>query len=175
MSRGDSVLAGPRRIQLSLYVPSAQAGELERVRRALDPVQAALIPAHVTLCRDEEAIEVDAETISARLLASGLRPITLRFGIPRPFSGHGLLLPCIDGRAAFDAVRGCVLGGTPIRAQEPHLTLAHPRNPRVEVDRSEILAGWPEEISVEFPSVRLIEQRSGAPWRVVREFALAIA
>jgi hypothetical protein len=42
------------RRQLSLYVPEPIATRLEAVRRVLDPVQHALIPAHVTLCRDDE-------------------------------------------------------------------------------------------------------------------------
>lgn len=43
------------REQLSLYVPPPIAAILEGVRRVVDPVQAALIRAHVTLCRESEA------------------------------------------------------------------------------------------------------------------------
>ena len=69
------------RRQLSLYVPRAEGALLEAVRRVLDPVQAGLIPAHVTLCRDELG-QVSAMEIEARLRMAAAEPVTLGFGRP---------------------------------------------------------------------------------------------
>ena len=44
----------PTRTQLSLFVPPAQSAQIETLRRLLDPIQAKLIPAHITLCREDE-------------------------------------------------------------------------------------------------------------------------
>jgi hypothetical protein len=66
------------RRQLSLYVPRAEGALLEAVRRVLDPVQAGLIPAHVTLCREDELGHVAAMEIEARLRMA----VTLGFGRP---------------------------------------------------------------------------------------------
>ena len=46
-----------------------------------DPVQAGLIPAHVTLCRDELG-QVSAMEIEARLRMAAAEPVTLGFGRP---------------------------------------------------------------------------------------------
>ena len=42
------------RRQLTLFVPHAEAAPIEALRATLDPVQHALIAAHVTLCREDE-------------------------------------------------------------------------------------------------------------------------
>ena len=42
------------RIQLTLFVPPPNAELIESVRRLVDPIQHQLIPAHVTLCREDE-------------------------------------------------------------------------------------------------------------------------
>ena len=68
------------RRQLSLYVPRAEGALLEAVRRVLDPVQAGLIPAHVTLCREDELGQVSAMEIEARLRMAAAEPVTLGFG-----------------------------------------------------------------------------------------------
>ncbi len=70
------------RRQLSLYVPRAEGALLEAVRRVLDPVQAGLIPAHVTLCREDELGQVSAMEIEARLRMAAAEPVTLGFGRP---------------------------------------------------------------------------------------------
>ena len=82
------------REQLTHFIPSAQAGALEEARGLLDPVQVALIRAHVTLCREHELTSLDDETIAARLQARARGPITLRFGAPVPFA----VLICTENR-----------------------------------------------------------------------------
>ena len=90
------------RRQLSLFVPPDAAAPLEAARRVADPVQHALIGAHVTLCRDPEGDAFDA--MLRRLHDEPFGPVRLVFGAPVPFGGHGWLLPCTDGHAAYHAL-----------------------------------------------------------------------
>ncbi len=161
------------RRQLSLYVPRAEGVLLEALRRALDPVQAGLIPAHVTLCREDELGQVPAMEIEARLRMAAAEPVTLGFGRPVSFEGHGLLLPCVAGEQAFHQLRIEVLGATAIRRHAPHITLAHPRNPPPAKGSLVDVMGLPENLSFTFVTIFSIEQVGAtSPWRVLREFAL---
>ncbi len=167
--------APPTRVQLSLYVPPPVAALLEAVRRRVDPVQARLIPAHVTLCREDELAGLAREALAARCAAPGSAPLTLSFGRPEAFHGHGILLPCTAGEPAYHVLRERLLGGGAIRRAEPHLTLAHPRNPVVQGDTLAIAQTLPEELHVTFGVARLIAQEPGMPWRVLAEFPLGTA
>lgn len=160
------------RRQLSLYVPEPAGAALEAVRRVLDPVQHALIPAHVTLCRDDEIVGLTTRDLADALSAPEVRPITLSFGRAIAFDGHGVLLPCTSGEDQFRQLRERVLGST-ARRQEPHITLAHPRNPRAPGNNLDQASNLPAEITVTFPAVSLIEQIDGGAWRVLDRFDLA--
>jgi predicted acetyltransferase len=162
----------PRR-QLSLYVPSDAAAAIEAVRRVVDPIQSGLIPAHVTLCREEELGRLSESELLERLTDPGLKPVTLRFGRPEGFSGHGILLPCIGGVGEFRSLRERLLGSTEIREQQPHITLAHPRNAKASGNSLTGAAGLPESLSITFSTVRLIEQEGGQPWKVLGTFELS--
>lgn len=154
-----------RRRQLSLYVPEHAAAQIEAVRRVLDPVQQALIPAHVTLCRDDE---LDAVSASALMRASS---ITLVFGAALAFDGHGILLPYVAGEGDFAQLRADLLDGQ-ARQQKPHITLAHPRNPRARGNSLDLALTLPPEISISFGEIALIEQALGEPWRVLKRYLL---
>lgn len=158
------------RRQLSLFAPpSPVASAIDAVRALIDPVQHRLIPAHVTLCRDDELDDVDA--IRARLGGLVFAPVTLRFGVAEPFSSHGWLLPCVDGEAAFRALRGVVLGSEPIREQAPHLTLAHPRNEKAIGNTPANATQLPAPLVLTFATIALIEQDDATtPWRVVERY-----
>jgi 2'-5' RNA ligase len=159
------------RRQLSLYVPESSSAALEAVRRTLDPLQHNLIPAHITLCRDDEAAQLTTSTIEEALSAPHVQPLTLSFGQALTFDGHGVLLPCISGEDQFASLRALLLGAG-ARRQTPHITLAHPRNPRSSsYDLADALS-LPAEITLTFSMVSLIEQPPGQPWRVVRRYSL---
>lgn len=160
----------PKRKQLSLYVPEDAAREIEAVRRVVDPIQSRLIPAHVTLCREDEL--GDLASVLARLRAAPFGPLTLRFGRPVAFSGHGLLLECAGGEGRFRALRQHLLASGHIRNQRPHLTLAHPRNPRASGNAPDNTLALPEVIEVTLPSVYLIEQDGDEPWQVSEKYEL---
>ena len=160
------------RIQLSLYVPEPVATSLESVRRTLDPVQSSLIPAHVTLCREDELAPMENGTLLSRLADIPMESVTLHFGKPEPFHEHGILLPCIAGDNEFIALREHILGSRFIRRQSPHITLAHPRNPKAEGNCLANARVLPERISVTFTRINFIEQTGITPWRVLDTFSI---
>lgn len=159
------------RKQLSLYVPAEAAREIEVVRELVDPIQHNLIPAHITLCREDELHELAA--IKARLAHVSLKPITLRFGTPEIFSGHGLLLNCIDGEDEFRSLREYLLASKNIKNQRPHITLAHPRNPKSPGNSLSNTSRLPEMIEITFPTIYLIEQAGNEPWWVLEKYELS--
>lgn len=160
---------GARR-QLSLYASGEDAAPIERVRQRVDPVQFALIPAHVTLCREEDLLDVNETQIDERI--AGARRFALGFGTPEPFSTHGLLLPCIEGEDAFQALRARVLGGRSERHQSPHITLAHPRNPKAAGDSLQAASALGAGLRCRFDRLNLIEQIAGQAWQILRQWSL---
>lgn len=158
-----------------MFLPEPEASVLDSVRRVLDPVQSDLIPPHVTLCREDELTSVKAEELKTRLASAHLTSLTLRFGRPELFHEHGVLMPCIGGEQDFRSLREQVLGSCTIRHQVPHITLAHPRNPRSAGNCLANANVLPEVIAVIFTGVKLIEQAGTMPWRVLQTFELGSA
>jgi hypothetical protein len=162
-------MIGLRR-QLTLFVPPGAAPVIDDVRRRVDPVQFGLIAAHVTLCREDEFGELSVPDLRRRL--AHVPPLTLVFGAPTPFAGHGMLLPCIDGAPAFHALRAAALGTANIRVHEAHITLAHPRNPIAAENVPATYGALPGSTAITFPDVALIEQRDAQPWERLGTVAL---
>lgn len=160
------------RSQLSLFVPPGSGPDLEAIRGVVDPVQRRLIPAHVTLCREDELHGVGLRELNERLAHAGTEAITLQFGPPQRFGGYGILLPCIGGTAAFQTLREVVLADRHARPHAPHLTLAHPRNPRAPGNDLARTASLLTGLTVTFAEVHLIEQIDDAPWGVRGTVAL---
>lgn len=155
----------PTRLQLTLFVPEPAANAIEAVRGVLDPVQHALIAAHVTLCREDELQSI--AMLHDRLRDASPAALDLVFGTAEGFDGHGLLLPCIGGADAYQSLRATVLGTSTVRIPHPHITLAHPRNPRAPGNDIAIAHQLPSPLRIRFDAVSLIEQRDGAPWRTI--------
>ncbi|MBK8257837.1 MAG: 2'-5' RNA ligase family protein [Polyangiaceae bacterium] len=156
------------RIQLSMYVPEPQAAEINAVRRLLDPIQANLIPAHVTLCREDELTSINTASLACRLSDARAKSFTLHFGKPQIFHQHGILLPCIAGDEPFHALRRHVLASTAVRHHAAHITLAHPRNPKSAGNSLASANLLPEMLAIHFTRVALIEQTGAMPWRVLQ-------
>ena len=155
------------RTQLCLYVPDAQASALESVRRVVDPVQSRLIPAHVTLCREDELALVEPAALATRLAALPAWPLTLEFGKAEAFHEHGILLPCIGGEREFRVLREHLLGSRAIRRHAPHITLAHPRNPKAAGNCLANASVLPDALAITFTRIRRIQQQGAAPWQVL--------
>jgi hypothetical protein len=160
------------RQQLSLYVPATVSTLIEAVRQLLDPVQATLIPAHVTLCREDELLEAEPMDLREKFAEAAAASVTLVFGSPEPFQEHGVLLPCVSGEPEFQALRRWALGGAHIRRQVPHITLAHPRNPRASTNNEATANLLPNGLVVTFASVSHIQQVGSQPWQVLEHYAL---
>ncbi len=156
----------PIRSQLSLFVPPSIGADIEAIRRIVDPVQSRLIPAHVTLCREDELTGFDLAELETLLRQVRHGPVTLQFGPPERFGEHGVLLPCIGGTAGFQSLREVVIGARHARPHAPHLTLAHPRNPRAPRNSLESAAILRDGLSVTFDTVNVIDQVDDAPWVV---------
>jgi 2'-5' RNA ligase superfamily len=166
------LVAVETRIQLSLYVPSPSAVTLEEARRLLDPIQAKLIPAHVTLCREDELNDFELATLGPIIDASGVGPITLKFAGPEIFQGHGVLLPCIGGDEEFHELRCRLLGSRTVRRHAPHITIAHPRNPRSAQNQPRNLSALQTDLVIRFTEVSHILQEAAMPWQVIAKHPL---
>ena len=158
-----------KRIQLSLFITGAIREEIERVRQRVDPVQSALIPAHVTLCREDELSGETLDALAMRL--AGCAPLRLAFGDVVAFGGHGIMARCSEGAELYSRLRRSVLGAD-AREARPHITLAHPRNPRAPGNALDAIdLEFP--LHVVFDTAMLIEEEAaGLPWRVIREFPI---
>lgn|GEM_PF-364947 len=169
--RPVSTILNSRR-QLTLFATEPWRSRLNELRRLLDPVQASLISAHVTLCREDEIEYLETDSIVRRIKSWAHGPLILAFGLPRRFSGHGVLLPCERGSDQFHSLRQWLLQRQDVRAHEAHLTLAHPRNPPSAGNTEASLQSCPPALQLQFPSVALIEQQGSADWRVIAESTL---
>lgn len=165
--------ATPIRRQLTLFIPGAVAAHVESVRRIMDPLQHRRIRAHVTLCRDAELEALAPEALQERLHAARPGPLTLRFGPPERFEGHGMLLGCTAGHADYKRLREVLLGHGLERLERPHITLAHPRNPKAPGNLLANASILEHGISVTFRTVSLVEQQDGGAWAELAGWALA--
>jgi 2'-5' RNA ligase len=161
------------RTQLSLYVPPAVSASLEAARRLLDPIQARLIPVHVTLCREDKLSNLEFAAVRSRLAAAEAAPVTLKFGNAELFQEHGVLLPCVDGESEFQALRQWALGTDAISHQAPHITLAHPRNPKSPNNNALNVATLPSNLTITFASACVIQQEDAQPWQVLEQYFLS--
>jgi hypothetical protein len=162
-----------KRQQLTLFISKTEATVFENIRKLFNPVQHALIAAHVTLCRDEEMAEPQKLLASLRQLRH--QPLTIHFGnVARFAAGRGVLIPAEGDNSAFQQLRKKILQGiveTPALHQ-PHITLMHPRN---STCTDEIFAQIEKQrfpASITFGQISLIEQEEGKQWKVLDTFLL---
>lgn len=151
------------RRQLTLFLGGAGAATVDEIRRRVDPIQAGLIAAHVTLARDEEVADADPTR------AAALPLVTLTLGPPVVVDG-GAYLPVVDGLDLFVALRRAILPA-PVRHLTPHVTLAHPRN-RCSPAALAGLAAERFPTRFELGTVAAIAQAPGQPWRVTARYRL---
>lgn len=70
----------PRRSdQLTPFLPAGPSVVVEEIRHLVDPVQAGLIAAHVTLCREHELEAIADIEVQTRLRAWTHGPLTMTF------------------------------------------------------------------------------------------------
>ena len=151
----------PARRQASMYLQGVP--EIENLRVRFNPVQARLIPAHVTLCREDEV--QDWLRLESRI--QDRIPISLTLGFGRAVRDDNLVfLPVVFGGEQFEKLRHVLLndGIAPPRKLTPHITVIHPRN-GVCTDAAfdEILQRLPP-FKITLREISLIEQTVGGPW-----------
>jgi 2'-5' RNA ligase len=161
------------RRQLTLFLSMPGKGIVDQVRQRADPVQFAKIPAHITLCYDDEI--QDWDYVTACLEAFATEDIRFSFTVDgaRVFEaeGKGIYLHITDQSGFYDLARSRLLAtSSSVRRQvRPHLTLLHPRHARDSTD------GWTLVDSIDFPErlsiqqISLIELRA-SKWTVVHTY-----
>jgi 2'-5' RNA ligase len=150
------------RTQLTLFVTGDIAAEVEAI----------LIAAHVTLCREDELEGLTADIIEQRLSAAKATSIALTFGSPQPFGTHGILLPCINNESSFHALRRTILSTHEINHQVPHITLAHPRNPKFAGDSLSTALALKHGMVFRFTAICRVEQHGRSRWTIKNRFEL---
>ena len=158
------------RRQLTLFIEEAY-DNIENVRSEFNPKQFNLIPAHVTLCREDEIEQLDdiIERIKSICLAY---PIRVKFGEVKRFAnGEGVLIPAMEQNVEFIELRKLVLGQKGLKKkQTPHITLMHPRNSTCSDELFEKIKARELPVELEFRKISLIEQINGGKWKVLQEF-----
>ena len=116
------------RRQLTLFIGNSKE-TIEKIRAGYNPEQFKLIPAHITLCREDELEPI--EKIIERIKSIQLeKPIRIELnGVERFAEGKGVLITATKGINDFRELRKTILETTELlREQFPHVTLMHPRN-----------------------------------------------
>lgn len=162
------------RWQLSLFVLGPKARTLNELRARVDPVQASLIDAHVTLCREDELASHPDRYIATRVGEWAGGPLALKFGAPVPSTLHGVLLPCTQGQEAFDDLRRHILGRD-APSEYAHVTLAHARNPVAAGNTPDAFKALRGGVSLSLGQIALIEQTGSGRWLKLWEQPLSSA
>jgi hypothetical protein len=147
------------RRQASLYLPDLL--HIESLRFRHNPTQARLIPAHVTLCREDEVTDWDAFRSNLECLCPF--QITLDFGVPVR-DNNFVFLPVRAGLEEFHDFRRALLPKEP-RKQTPHVTIIHPRNGNCTDDVFSDISANISPFQFTFREVMLIEQEGDGVWK----------
>lgn len=150
-----------KRRQASLFL--RDQFQIESLRLRYNPVQARLIPAHVTLCREDEVADWDA--VHARLESFCPFEIVLGFGAPVR-EDNFVYLPVNLGGDQFHEFR-CAVLKTHARKHVPHLTIIHPRNGVCSDQLFAEISTTVSSFEYTFPEVMLIEQEDDGVWKTI--------
>jgi 2'-5' RNA ligase len=161
------------RRQLTLFI-SGQTEIIEALREEFNPIQFRLIPAHVTLCREDELEALD--TIIKNIKAINLdKPVKITFGDAERFAdGKGVLIPAKGENKDFIELRKAVLKGLKEipGKQQPHITLMHPGNSTCTDTIFNHIKKYKLPTELSFDTISLIEQINGGIWNVIQEFKI---
>jgi len=164
------------RQQLTLFI-TLQTEVIEQVRSQFNPIQHSLIPAHVTLCREDEIEQLDQVLANIKDIKLS-SPIQMTFGVVEQFeNGKGVYMPAKAGNDSFQQLRKLILKGindSP-RALLPHITLVHPRNSTCTSEIFEQIKSYPLPTVLSFYKISLITQINGGKWKITREFDFVVS
>lgn len=161
------------RRQLTLFIEN-HVELIEEIRKEFNPVQQELIPAHVTLCREDEIVAIDKVLVNIKSVKLK-KELTISFDKVQRFEkGKGVLLPGSSDNTQFHELRNYILKGiigTP-RQHHPHLTLMHPRNSTCTDEKFDRIIQYELPNKLSFRKISLIEQKDGGRWMILREFKI---
>jgi 2'-5' RNA ligase len=161
------------RRQLTLF-PKGNIETIEYVRSTFNPVQAGLIAAHVTLCREDEIEQLDKVIRNIQLMKNG-QPLRITFSsIERFDEGKGVMLQASEINDGFDQLRQQILMGlveNP-RKHRPHITLMHPRNSTCTEVLFNQLRKFSFPVQLYFEKISLIEQKGEGRWSIHKEYPI---
>lgn len=158
------------RRQATLFLYGCE--HIETIRNQYNPVQAALIHPHVTLCREDEVVNWDCLKCKAERAC----PFELNVQFGKPVrEGDLVYLPMTENALAFDKLRHELLteDGLAPRQHVAHLTLIHPRNGRCTDELFDDLWMMLQPFEATFSEIALIEQSDGGPWNCFARYGSA--
>ncbi len=176
-----------KRQQLTLFVPASEETQnIDYVRKTYNLEQYNIIKSHVTLCREDELLDMEKVFYNINFLVKSLQKNNENMGkipiffdkITRFSAQKGVMLTAKDENVIFHQIRTMILSDIvpTLRLHNPHLTLIHPRNGTC----TDII--FKEIRKINFPSVlyfnkiSLIEQEIttdfSKKWDIVEEFEL---
>ncbi len=147
---------------------------IEKIRAEFNPIQFKLIPAHVTLCRENEIepIEKVIENIKSFSLDN---PLRIEFDkVERFDNGKGLLIPAKSENTDFNELRKSILKGLiefPVD-HHPHITLMHPRNSTCTDQIFNEITKYKLPIELSFDTISLIEESNDGQWKIKNQFPI---
>ncbi len=160
------------RKQLTLFINDA-TGTIENIRETYNFLQFVLIPAHVTLCREDEIEPI--EKIIERLRSISLeKPLRITFNkVERFDKGKGVFITSTDDNHDFMELRKLILGKPEFtKEQIPHITLMHPRNSTCNDKIFDEIKTYRFPTELEFTKVSLIQCINGGKWTVLQDFEI---
>jgi len=159
------------RQQLTLFI-THQNQTIEQVRARFNPIQHSLIPAHVTLCREDEIEQLEQVLTNIKNIKLN-RPIQIGFeAVERFENGKGVYMPAKATNDSFHRLRKLILKGineSP-RIHLPHITLMHPRNSTCTPEIFDQIKTYPLPTVLSFNKISLIGQINGGKWEIISEF-----
>ncbi len=137
--------------------------DIELMRNRFNPAQSRLIPAHVTLCREDEITDWNA--LQQKL--NSLTPLVLTLGFGAPVRNDNFVyLPVCEGLDRFHKLRCFLLSDDP-RWHNPHVTVIHPRNGTCTHEAFAEIQRRIQPFQYTFRRVMLIEQENGGVWQPI--------
>ena len=164
---------GSSRIQLTLFIDEDDSSEIEKIRKQYNPLQFKIVKSHVTLCREDELVQIG--DLMQVLNSVKYHPVEIRFGLAARFSdGKGVLIPANGDNQQFQELRKIILKhaiANPANHQ-PHITIMHPRNSTCTDNMFEQIKKVALPNNLIFKTISLIEQIDGGRWNMLKEFEL---
>ncbi len=161
------------RRQLTLFVQEYK-DTFEEIRRKFNPLQYALIPAHVTLCREDE-ISLREQVIHKIKSFTKGNHLKIKFGKIERFDGNkGLWLPGSTENSDFYEIRSKLLDGLVdnIRRPKPHITLMHPANSTCTDEIFEQINRYQFPTEITFKEISHIEQIKNGKWKTIGQYEI---